>query len=962
MRAPGEPEWGAILAVFDEVVDLDDADRRTRLGALGVSDPELRRAVERLLAADSRADSILTGLDAVLGERARSDDPLRLVGRTLSHFRVLEPLARGGMGAVYRAEDLRLGRLIALKVPLAARYLDPSTIERFRREARATAALDHPNLCTVYETGETPDGGLFYTMPLYEGETLKELLNREKPLPLARALDIASQLARGLGAAHRAGIVHRDLKPANVMLLPDGAVKILDFGLAKAGDLSLTVSRARLGTVSYMAPEQFRGERVDGRVDLWALGVVLYEMATGKRPFGGGHEIGVAHAILYDQPARASALRAGIPPTLDEVLRTLLRKDPAERQPSAEALATSLAGIRLDGRSETRPKLRWLVVRRPVRWSVIGATALLMSAGAILARGRLAAPPLPVSVAVLPFEALDDGGDTRDLAIGLGDAIGTDLARLQGVLAPGYVTVSVYGSREVVRRIAAEQEVGAVLRATVQRIGDRVRVNTRLADTTPGRPLLTYRYERPASALPELEREVVRATLAALRVHLTRAERAALARPSTTDARAYHLYLRGRAIELAGQSREEPWHRIPTDNIRRAISLYTRARDLDPDFAAARARLALMHTLAAAAYDTTAARREQARVEAEAALRLQPGLPEGHQALASYWALQGDPTRAIAELGTALQTFPHSADLHLALSATLTRAGRLEEAAAEADRAMRLEPGSPKAPFQAATLYSRLRRHDDALRRFDRAIALAPDYPLARVIKGQAYLRWKGIPDTLAAVMETVPANWDPNGMATYARFTALWAQRRYADGLDMLDRSRSELSRDGLVYEPTSLMRARLYGSLGRRTRARASYARALEFLRDSAEVHPADPSIRIPLGLAYAGLGRIGEAVREAHRAIELAPVGNRTGEATAVMGGAVEVFARAGEVDAAFELLELLLSMPAGREVSLPFLRVWPAFDPLRSDPRFGALLTRFAGDRTAPARKSTPTHPD
>ena len=233
--------WHEIKSAFDTIVEMDDVERGTRLTALSTSDPELRAAVELLLAADSDADARLASLDAVFfAQSAPASDPLGLTGRTISHFQVREPLGAGGMGVVYRAEDERLRRAVALKFLLPSYSLDGSARARLQREAHLVAALDHPNLCTIHEVGTSEDGGIFLAMPLYPGETLKARMTRDGPTPISDVLEIARQVTEGLECAHSAGIVHRDLKPGNIMLLPDGTVKILDFGLAKARDQSLS--------------------------------------------------------------------------------------------------------------------------------------------------------------------------------------------------------------------------------------------------------------------------------------------------------------------------------------------------------------------------------------------------------------------------------------------------------------------------------------------------------------------------------------------------------------------------------------------------------------------------------------------------------------------------------------------------------------------------------------------------
>jgi eukaryotic-like serine/threonine-protein kinase len=948
---PVQDAWAAALAAFDELAELDPATRDARLAAIAAASPEMRAAVERLLAADSSAHAKLTRFDHLLEAEPHEPDPLHMSGRTISHFRVIQPLARGGMGVVYRAEDLRLGRVIALKFPLAGVRVDSAAKQRFRHEARVAAGLDHPNLCPVYEVDETADGDFFYTMPLYDGESLKTRLERTGALPLDQAVGIAGQLAGGLAAAHQAGIVHRDLKPGNVMLLPDGTAKILDFGLAKSSDVSLTASSVMLGTISYMAPEQISGNEADRRADLWALGVLLYEMTTARRPFTGGNDVGVAHAILHDEPRRPSTLRGDIPREFDALVRRLLQKDPSDRYQSATEVASALRGDRSATSGGAPRRLsRAFGQRVSARVAVLAGLAVLVAAAlAIWANGRTTAsiaPVAPVALAVLPFDWSGDSTGTQYLATAMGDAIATDLNRLSGVVVPGYQTTFRYrGTTKSLHQIAAEQQVRFLFRGTVQRTGDRVRVDARLVDPANGDARWEHRYERPLNELPKLERELVEQTVAALGVRTTSHERDVLDASTGIGGRAYDVYLRGRAAELAGQPR--PWFgfTMPPENTRSALSLYSQARDLEPRFAVARARLSMMHAQAAASYDRSEGHREQARIEAQEALRLRPGLAEAHEAFASYHSLTGDQRRAVEELGLAIDGFSHSAGLRSARAFVLVHSGRREEAVLDYREAMSLEPGNVDRVLAAASNLSRLRRRAESIPLMDRAIALAPDNFTLRAIKGLQYLRWKGTADTLAAAMRTIPADWDPDGMATYTRFTAFWVQRRYAEGLRMLDQSHAVLSRDEAIYQPVSLMRAQLAEASGDRRLARVSYAAARSVIQDSIDAHPTAAMPHLALGLAYAGLGRNVEARREANRAMELAPVASDAELAAGVMGGAVEVLAKAGDVDAAFDRLELLFTMPAGREVTTPFLRAWPGFDPLRKDSRFEELLARY-----------------
>ena len=747
---------------------------------------------------------------------------------------------------------------------------------------------------------------------------------------------IAEQIARGLNAAHRAGIVHRDLKPANVMLLPEGELKILDFGVARVADVTLTKSRDTLGTVSYMAPEQVRGDRLDGRADLWGLGVVLYEMLTGRRPFEGPHEVAIAHAIMHAKPARPSMLRSEIASELDALVLELLAREPGRRPASAEAVAAELASM------ESRPvtarqglwRPRYIGLTRPgLVWA--STVALVVTAGgaaAWLLQPGAAGSAEPRSVAVLPFADLDGHEDSGFLAVALPDQIATRLSRLSAVA------------------VAEDSSgAGAVVSGGVRRTGDDVRLQVDLFDVARNRRAWSREYHGPVNTVLALQRSATEAIVAALQLDVARSERGVLAHVPTASAEAYDLYLRGRAAELDAAPDDSSQRRM--ESLQRAQSYYARARESDPDFAAPRAGLAALH-LALARYDQTIARRDQARIEAEAALRLEPGMPEAHEALAAYWSLRGEPLNAISEVELAVAGRPNASHLYRLMGADLRRLGRLEEAASAFERASRLAPRNRDAHSNAALVYARLRRYRESIAHWDQVIAMDPARMFPQIIRGFNYLRL-GEVDSLEAAIRRIPLGLDPRGLTTYAHWTVHSIRRRHAEALASLDSATVPIfldgppRRDGLLYRPVSLLRAQTLERMGDDpARVRSAYESARAILEDSVAAYPKAPGIRVALGLAYAGLDRRAEAMREARTAIELVPVSEHATSATASMGGAVEIYAQLGETDAALELIELLLAMPAGREASVPLLRLDPTFDPLRGDPRFDALLARFS----------------
>ncbi len=361
------------------------ADFVAAAGALGSALP-----VESLDPTLRDLPSSVSGVSS--GTRTGGEPTGSLIGRTLAHYRILELAGGGGMGVVYKAEDLRLERLVALKFLPPELTRDPDAKSRFLQEARAASALDHPNICTVHEVGETEDGQLYLAMPLYDGETLRKRLERG-PLPIEEAVDVAEQIARGLAKAHRGGIVHRDIKPANLIVTSDGVVKILDFGLAKlAGAAAITRTGSSVGTPAYMSPEQARGEEVDHRTDLWSLGVVLYEMVAGRRPFRGDHEQAVLYSLLNEDPKPLTQMRPEAPPELERIVEGLLAKDPAQRYPAVDGALGDLRTLRNETMTttvRTQPGLQPKI--RPWMWAA--GLAMVAAIPAIIAGGLYLAGP-----------------------------------------------------------------------------------------------------------------------------------------------------------------------------------------------------------------------------------------------------------------------------------------------------------------------------------------------------------------------------------------------------------------------------------------------------------------------------------------------------------------------------------------------------------------------------------------
>jgi len=831
-RLIDQRRWEEIQSSFDELVALNAGDRETRLAQLASTNPELCRAVEALLAADARASVQLAPLDVafVLDARAPTD-ALGLVGRTVSHFEVHELLGAGGMGVVYRADDTHLGRPVALKFLLPQYNFDDIAKSRFLREAHSAAALDHPNLCTIHEVGTSEDGWLFLAMPLYPGETLRARLVRNGSIPVHEALEIVRQIAEGLQAAHAMGIVHRDLKPGNIMLLPDGTVRILDFGLAKARDQSLTETGIMVGTVSYMAPEQIRGDAVDGRADLWALGVVLYEMLIGHTPFNAEQDIAIAHAILHDDPTFPSTHRANVPAAVEDLVLALLHKDPARRYATAADVLHDLARAETIGgeaRHAARRRLRRarrIVSSRSGRIVVGGAVLLLIGTGAY---GLLRSMPASIgtlgaradstqSVAVLPFTNVGGDSTNEPFSDGMADELTTALGKVNGLIVTARTSAFSLKRKGIdPREIGRQLRVRYVVEGRVTRSKDRHRVGVDLLDVTTGREVWADNFEYDAlnrdafTVLDSMSRSIVRQLLP----HLSRSAIASMAKHATESPEAHDLYLQGRYF----------FEKKDSASFSKAQDYFRRAIRSDSLYAVAYAGLADAYSQQATyGFAVLTSNFAKSKEYAARALALDSTLAEVHVSL-GFIALfyEWDWMTAGREFGTALRLNERYAPAHLFHAWYLMATDSMSAAISEGRRAVDLDPFSPLNNARLVGFLFYGRRYTEALEQGRKTFERDSNVSTLRQELARVYVELGRCAEALAVLEHSVDRHVAALGGVrgyTYAKCG------RRAQALAELERLRTQAT-DGRLVSPYVL--AVIHAGLGDADQAIAELERA--------------------------------------------------------------------------------------------------------------------------------------
>jgi serine/threonine protein kinase/tetratricopeptide (TPR) repeat protein len=928
--------WQQVKAMLAAALERAPDERNDYLNRVCVEE-SLRSEVESLLAAHCQADSSLLGLSD------REPDELPS-GTRLGPYEILAPLGEGGMGKVYKARDSRLDRLVAIKLLQADIADRPEVQERFEREARTVASLNHPHICTLYDVGHHGEVD-FLVMEYLEGETLAQCLE-SGPLSLEEVLRYATEIADALDKAHSKGVIHRDLKPANIMLTSTGS-KLLDFGLAKlrreadpfavlagvpAAADTISTPGAVLGTLSYMAPEQLEGREVDVRTDIFAFGTVVHEMVTGKKAFEGQAGASVIAAILKETPPPPSQSNPQVPAELERIVTKMMAKDPDGRYATAADVLSDLRA--LDSSLGKPPSFPfWSTTLRRAS-AVAAAAGIVIATIAVLAllfpqaRKRLGswfeATPLPREklVAVLPFTVMSSDAKEKPFSDGLTETLTAKLTQL--TVDP---TLQVVPAPEIRAKGATtiddvRKEFGAtlVVEGDLQRSGNRVRINIAMVDAGTRRQLRAESLTVAASDPFAVQDQVVNAAIGMLQLEVRPGEREALEAQGTETASAYDFYLQGLGY-LQNYDKME--------NIESAIKVFDTALQLDPQYALAYAGRGeaywKMYETSESGKDTRWM--ENSRHDCEHSLALNKRLPSAHVCLGTVYKGTGRYEDAVAQFEGAVASEPTNDDAYRGLADAYERLGKLADAEKTYRRAIELRPHYWAGYSWLGAFYYNHARYAEAASMFSQVIALAPDSIRGYYDLGTTYNSQGRYADAIGMLQHSIAIR--PTATAYSNLGNSYFYLQRYGEAASAYEEAVKLNQTD---YIDWWNLADGYYWAPGKRAKAVEAYRQAISLAVKRLRVDPRDSYALGVLAYCHAMLGERKPALDYLQAGLKLAPDDSEMRFKAALV---YNQFA-----DASRALSWLKSAITAG--LSIAVVRDTPNFDSLRSDPRFQELL--------------------
>ena len=873
-------------------------------------------------------------------------------------YEVIEELGKGGMGRVYKVFDKKIKEKVALKLLRPDISSDEETVERFSNELKYARKIIHKNVCRMFDLGEE-EGTHYITMEYVSGEDLKRMIRMMGRLSPGQAVSITRQVCEGLAEAHKLGVVHRDLKPQNIMIDREGNARIMDFGIARSLKAKgITDGGIIIGTPEYMSPEQVDGKDTDQRADIYALGVILYEMLAGKVPFEGDTPLSIAVKHKTELPQDPRKLNAQVPLDLSQLILKCLEKDKKKRPQSVEEVLSQISRIE----QEVPASERALPQRKPFtsreikgafskRWGLIAALFLVAIATGLififLRKEKPSPPSANKRIVVLPFE---NQGAPEDeyFADGMTDEITARLSSISQLEVIARTSAYQYkNTSKIAQKIGEELGVSYILYGTVRWQkqpggASQVRVTPSLVRVSDATQVWANPYDETIAEVFQVQADIAKRVAQALNVALLEPEQKALEAKLTNNPEAYDYYLRGKeSINQGPENRK---------NLLTSIEMFENAVRFDSRFGQAYAGLARSHAyIYWWRYDHTEERAAKSKEAADKALQLDPDSSEAHLALGIYnYQCKLDFEQALEELFFALEKQPKNSEILAYIAFVKRRQGKLDETIVNLKKAMEINPRSVDIAVGLADTYFLLRDYVEGERFYRQAISLSPDYLASYIAPDSSlvclYLSWGNeikVRETLEEASRKITSPDEEIWLYFYRAMIDTFG-RQYEQTLKNLALMPSEVLDDQFHFVPKTRLYAQIYGLMGEKQKEQKYFESARLFLENKVKKQPDDSRLHSALGIAYAGLSFKDKAIQEALKATELLPISKEFWKGTYRVQDLAQVYVMVGEYDKALDKIEYLLSIPG--ELSIPLLKIDPVWAPLRNHPRFQKLINK------------------